>query len=293
MNAAITVRNLVKTFGSGRHTTVAVDDLDLSVREGTVHGFLGPNGAGKSTTIRAILGMLRPDSGTIDVLGHDPVSDPASATRRVAYVPGDVALWPQLTGMEAIDTLARLRDRHGGDDPARRAELIERFRLDPTKKVRSYSKGNRQKVMLVAALAADADVLILDEPTSGLDPLMEREFADCIRERVSTGTSVLLSSHILSEVQGLADDITIIRDGRLVESGPLRELAHLRGSKVTATLRDGTLYDEFVDKQDVPETLQRLLDDGAMDLTVADAGLGDIFMAHYAGTDHVTEAVEG
>ncbi|MFC3849106.1 ABC transporter ATP-binding protein [Corynebacterium hansenii] len=284
---AITVRGLTKRFGS----VTAVDDLDLTVRRGTVHGFLGPNGAGKSTTIRAILGMLRPDAGTIGVLGHDPVRDPASATARVAYVPGDVALWPQLTGGEALATMAKLRAGgagtsrgSAGDDPARRAELIERFRLDTSKRIRDYSKGNRQKVMLVAGLAADVDVLVLDEPTSGLDPLMEREFAACVRERVAEGASVLLSSHILSEVQDLADDITIIRDGRLVESGSLKDLTHLRGSRLQATLPDGSRVDRLLPRDDVPAALSDLLARGAADISCTDAGLEDIFLDHYSGT---------
>jgi len=280
---AITVRGLTKRFGS----FTAVDDLDLTVRRGTVRGFLGPNGAGKSTAIRAILGMLRPDGGTIDVLGHDPVRDPAAATARVAYVPGDVALWPQLTGGQTLATLAKLRAGGAGDsrgdDPAVRAELIERFRLDPTKKNREYSKGNRQKVMLVAALAADVDALVLDEPTSGLDPLMEREFAAVVRERVAAGASVLLSSHILSEVQDLADDITIIREGRLVESGSLADLTHLRGSKLAATLPDGSRVERLLPRDDVPAALSDLLSRGATDISCTDAGLEDIFLDHYSG----------
>ena len=283
---AITVRGLTKRFGS----FTAVDDLDLVVRRGTVHGFLGPNGAGKSTAIRAILGMLKPNAGTIDVLGHDPTRDPAAATARVAYVPGDVALWPQLTGGQTLATMAKLRasgagGAHGssGDDPALRAELIERFRLDPAKKNREYSKGNRQKVMLVAALAADVDVLVLDEPTSGLDPLMEREFAAVVRERVDAGASVLLSSHILSEVQDLADDITIIREGRLVESGSLKDLTHLRGSKLAATLPDGSRVDRVLPRDDVPAALSDLLTRGATDISCVDAGLDDIFLDHYSG----------
>lgn len=289
---AITVRGLTKRFGS----FTAVDDLDLTVRRGTVHGFLGPNGAGKSTAIRAILGMLRPDGGTIDVLGHDPVRDPAAATARVAYVPGDVALWPQLTGGQTLATLAKLRaggsggsgsgsPRSRGDDPALRAELVERFRLDPSKKIREYSKGNRQKVMLVAALSADVDALVLDEPTSGLDPLMEREFAAVVRERVDGGTSVLLSSHILSEVQDLADDITIIREGRLVESGSLADLTHLRGSRLAATLPDGSRVEHLLPRDEVPAALSDLLARGAADISCTDAGLEDIFLDHYSG-DH-------
>src|SRR3954452_10134846 len=229
-NAVISVRDLVKSFGSVR----ALDGLDLQVRPGEVHGFLGPNGAGKSTTIRALLGLLRVDSGTATVFGQDPWQDAVAIHRRLAYVPGDVALWPNLSGGETIDLLLRMR----GVDPGagHREELLERFDLDPTKKGRAYSKGNRQKVALVAAFAADVDLLVLDEPTSGLDPLMEQVFNECVAERLERGTTVLLSSHILSEVERLADRVTIIRDGRAVESGTLDELRHLRRSRITATL---------------------------------------------------------
>lgn len=277
--AAIEIRGLTKTFGA----TTAVDGLDLAVRPGSVHGFLGPNGAGKSTAIRALLGLIRPDAGRIRVLGHDPVADPAAATRRVAYVPGDVALWPRLTGAETLATLARLRggDRPG-DDPARRAGLIERFDLDPSKRVREYSKGNRQKVALIAAFAADVDALVLDEPTSGLDPLMERVFAECVAEAVDRGVAVLLSSHILSEVQALADEVTIIRAGAVVQSGPLAELTALRGARVTATLPDGSGVDELVDHAAVPARLRELLDAGAADLGCTPPALADVFLAHYA-----------
>jgi ABC-2 type transport system permease protein len=224
----IAIHDLVKTFGATR----ALDGLDLSVAAGEVHGFLGPNGAGKSTTIRALLGLLRTDSGSLSVFGLDPWADSVAIHRRLAYVPGDVALWPNLSGGETVDMLLRMR----GVDPrgTRREELLERFDLDPTKRGRAYSKGNRQKVALVAAFAADVDLLVLDEPTSGLDPLMEEVFADTLAERVAAGTTVLLSSHILSEVERLADRVTIIRGGRAVESGSLAELRHLRRTKVVA-----------------------------------------------------------
>ncbi|WJZ01731.1 ABC transporter ATP-binding protein [Corynebacterium freiburgense] len=273
----IEIVGLTKRYG----TVAAVDTLNLEVRTGTVHGFLGPNGAGKSTTIRALLGLIRPDAGSIKLLGQDPVRNPAVATRRVAYIPGDVALWPHLTGGQALTTLARLRDRTHGDNPKRRAELIERFAFDPTKRIRAYSKGNRQKIMIIAALAADVDVLVLDEPTSGLDPLMEREFASCIRERVNEGASVLLSSHILSEVQELADDITIIRNGKVVETGQLQQLTHLHGSRITATLPNGSHYDAIHSGDDIPTQLQTLLHAQATHITCTPAGLEDIFMDYY------------
>jgi ABC-2 type transport system ATP-binding protein len=227
MSSAISVTGLVKTFGS----TTALDGLALEVRTGEVHGFLGPNGAGKSTTIRVLLGLLRADAGQARLLGGDPWSDAATLHRRLAYVPGDVNLWPNLTGGEVIDVLSRLR---GGLDPRRRAELLERFDLDPTKKARSYSKGNRQKVALVAALASDVELFLLDEPTSGLDPLMEAVFQDYIRELRAGGRTVLLSSHILAEAEALSDRVSIIRQGRIVQSGTLEELRHLTRTTVIA-----------------------------------------------------------
>ena len=218
--AAIDISGLVKTFGHVR----ALDGLDLTVEAGEVHGFLGPNGAGKSTTIRVLLGLLRSDAGEVRLLGGDPWADAVELHRRIAYVPGDVNLWPNLTGGEAIDLLGRLR---GGIDPARRQDLIERFELDPTKKGRTYSKGNRQKVALVAGLASDAELLLLDEPTSGLDPLKETVFQECIEEARQAGRTVLLSSHILAEVEALCDRVSIIRAGRTVETGSLADLRHL------------------------------------------------------------------
>jgi ABC-2 type transport system ATP-binding protein len=225
MTSAISVSGLVKTFGSVR----ALDGLDLSVATGEVHGFLGPNGAGKSTTIRILLGLMRADAGEARLLGGDPWADAVALHRRLAYVPGDVNLWPNLTGGEAIDLLGRMR---GGLDPARRAELLERFELDPTKKGRTYSKGNRQKVALVAALAADVELLVLDEPTSGLDPLKEAEFRRCVDEWRGGGRTVLLSSHILAEVEALCDRVTIIRAGKTVESGSLADLRHLTRTSI-------------------------------------------------------------
>lgn len=226
----IDVRGLTKNFGAFK----ALDALDLEVEVGEVHGFLGPNGAGKSTTIRALLGLLRVNGGEARVFGLDPWKDSPQIHRRLAYVPGDVALWPNLSGGESIDLLLRLR----GIDPmtSKRAALLERFELDPTKKGRAYSKGNRQKVALVAAFAAPVDLMILDEPTSGLDPLMEQVFTACVVEAKAAGSTVLLSSHILSEVERLADRVTIIREGRTVETGTLAEMRHLRRTKIQATL---------------------------------------------------------
>jgi ABC-2 type transport system ATP-binding protein len=227
MTLAVSVSGLHKSFGR----TVALDGLDLEVRTGEVHGFLGPNGSGKSTTIRVLLGLLRADSGEVRLLDGDPWRDAAALHRRLAYVPGDVNLWPNLTGGEVIDLLARLR---GGHDVRRRGELLERFDLDPTKRSRSYSKGNRQKVALVAALATDAELLILDEPTSGLDPLMEAVFQECIGEVKHEGRTVLLSSHILAEAEALSDRVSIIRSGRVVQSGSLSEMRHLTRTTVVA-----------------------------------------------------------
>src|ERR1700738_4390879 len=208
MENAISISGLHKSFGR----TKALDGLDLQVATGEVHGFLGPNGAGKSTTVRVLLGLLHADSGSARLLGGDPWADATALHRRLAYVPGDVTLWPNLSGGEVIDLL-------GGLDPKRRATLLERFDLDPRKKGRTYSKGNRQKVALVAALASDVELLLLDEPTSGLDPLMEEVFRECIAEERRRGRTVLLSSHILAEVEAVCDRVTIIRAGRVVERG--------------------------------------------------------------------------
>jgi ABC-2 type transport system ATP-binding protein len=227
---AVEITGLTKRFGDVR----ALDGLDLTVEPGQVAGFLGPNGAGKSTTLRILLGLLRADGGSARLLGGDPWADAVALHRRLAYVPGEVTLWPNLTGGEVIDLLVRLRGRPDG---RRKQELLERFELDPTKKTRTYSKGNRQKVALVAALAADVELLVLDEPTSGLDPLMEAVFTECIAEARDAGRSVLLSSHILAEVEKLCDTVTIIRNGRTVESGTLPQLRHLTRNTVTAVTR--------------------------------------------------------
>jgi|SRR5680860_1120701 len=256
MNAAISVSGIVKTFGA----TVALDGLDLEVDPGEVHGFLGPNGSGKSTTIRVLLGLLRADSGSAVLLDGDPWRDAASLHRRLSYVPGDVNLWPNLTGGEVIDLLSRLR---GGLDKAKREELLERFDLDPTKKARSYSKGNRQKVALVATLASNAELLLLDEPTSGLDPLMEAVFQSCIREVKAQGRTVLLSSHILAEVEALCDRVSIIRAGRTVQTGTLSDLRHLTRTTVVAeTVRHADGLDA------VPGVANASLSDGRVSFDV-------------------------
>jgi len=291
MATAISVSGLVKTFGPTR----ALDGLDLAVEAGEVHGFLGPNGAGKSTTIRVLLGLLRADAGDVRLLGGDPWADAVPLHRRLAYVPGDVNLWPNLSGGEAIDLLGRLR---GGLDARRRTELLERFDLDPTKKARAYSKGNRQKVALVAALASNAELLLLDEPTSGLDPLMESVFQQCIREVKAEGRTVLLSSHILAEVEALCHRVSIIRAGRTVESGSLDELRHLtRTSIVAETERppDGLdrlagVHDLIVDGNearfdvDTPQlgaVLQYLTSLGVRSLVSRPPTLEELFLRHY------------
>src|SRR3954454_16071292 len=278
MSTAIDVSGVVKTFGRTR----ALDGLDLTVSTGEVHGFLGPNGAGKSTTLRILLGLYRKDAGEARLLDGDPWQDAVALHRRLAYVPGDVMLWPNLSGGEAIDLLGRLR---GGIDPRRRAALLERFELDPTKKGRAYSKGNRQKVALVAALASDAELLLLDEPTSGLDPLMEEVFRACVGEERSRGRTVLLSSHILSEVEALCDRVTIIREGRTVESGTLTELRHLTRITIEADLADGTHVREQVEPRAVQATLERLVKVGVKSLVSHPPTLEELFLRHYEGSD--------
>ena len=255
---AIELTGLVKTFGAVR----ALDGLDLVVETGEVHGFLGPNGAGKSTTMRVLLGLLRADAGTARLLGGDPWRDVAELHQRIAYVPGDVPLWPNLTGGEVIDVLGRLR---GGLDDKLRKQMLERFELDPRKKSRTYSKGNRQKVALVAAFSAEADLYLLDEPTSGLDPLMEAVFQECVEEVVGRGATVLLSSHILAEVERLADRVSIIRAGRNVQSGTLSELRTLTRTTVLAVTR------QSVDLTGIPGVHDPAYDDahGSHTVTVA------------------------
>lgn len=286
------MQGVVKRFG----TTTALDGLDLSVAPGEVHAFLGPNGAGKTTTLRVLLGLLRADSGAITVLGRDPWTDAVAIHRSLAYVPGDVSLWPGLTGGEVLDLLGRL---HGGANSARRAELVELFDLDPRKRSRTYSKGNRQKVALIAALATDAEVYLLDEPTSGLDPIMESHFRDCVRDLKGQGRTILLSSHILSEAEALCDRVSIIRDGRTVESGTLAELRHLTRTSVTAQVsatpigladlpgvHDVTLVDGQVQAQvesgAMPAFVSALADAGVKELQSQPPTLEDLFLQHYS-----------
>ena len=295
---AIEITGLTKSFGSAR----ALDGLDLSVAEGEVHGFLGPNGAGKSTTIRVLLGLVRADSGRARLLGGDPWADSVTLHRHLAYVPGDVTLWPSLTGGETIDLLARLR---GGIDEARRAELVERFDLDPSKKARTYSKGNRQKVSLVSAFASHARLLLLDEPSSGLDPLMEKVFQQCVAEAAQRGTTVLLSSHVLAETEALCRRVTIIRAGRTVESGTLESMRHLSRTSIEAEMTgapvdlsgiegvvdvsvEGATVRAQVDSASLGEVVKRLGDAGVRSLISRPPTLEDLFLRHY----DVTESAE-
>lgn len=293
MTAAIHVENLSKAFGP----TKALDGLDLTVETGQVMGFLGPNGSGKSTTIRVLMGLLRHDSGEVRVLGQDPWSDAVELHRRIAYVPGDVNLWPGLTGGETIDLFGRLGS---GLDPKRRTEMIERFDLDPTKKGRTYSKGNRQKVALVAALAGAADLFIFDEPTAGLDPLMETIFQNTINEMLTDGKTVLLSSHILAEVESLCDQVTIIREGHSVEAGTLAELRHLTRTSVEATttapiapMAEADGVTDFVAHTGhraafsvadakLAEVMNQLADLGIEAIESQPPTLEELFMRHYA-----------
>ncbi|MEE6168053.1 MULTISPECIES: ABC transporter ATP-binding protein [unclassified Mycolicibacterium] len=291
-DTAIEIHSLSKSFGR----TKALDGLNLSVAPGAVTGFLGPNGAGKSTTIRVLLGLLRADGGTVRLLGGDPWHDAVALHRRIAYVPGDVTLWPNLTGMQVIDFLTGLRGNN--IDTRRRDQLIERFELDPHKKARTYSKGNRQKVAIVAAFSTNAELYILDEPTSGLDPLMEKAFQQCVSEVSSRGAAVLLSSHILAEVEKLCDSVTIIRAGRTVRSGTLSQLRHLMQTTVQVrTNTDGQVlqrmpfvhdfsiadghYRFSVDRNDLDRTMAELADLGIKDLSVTPASLEDLFLREY------------
>ncbi|PZS39592.1 MAG: hypothetical protein DLM62_07430 [Pseudonocardiales bacterium] len=292
MTAVIEAAGLQKTFGRTR----ALDGLDLTVAAGEVHGFLGPNGGGKTTTIRVLLGLIRAGGGTARLLGGDPWPEATTLHRRLAYVPGDVTLWPNLSGGEVIDLLGRL---HGGLDEKRKAALLEKFELDPATKSRSYSKGNRQKVALVAAFSSGAELLILDEPTSGLDPLMEAAFRDCVNEEREAGRTVLLSSHILSEVEALCERVTIIRAGRTVDSGALADLRHLSRTSVRAELDrppeglaglpgvhdleiTGNRVSCQVDNDALGELLRLLAAAGVRSLVSQPPTLEELFLRHYA-----------
>lgn len=288
---AIHMEKLTKSFGA----TKALAGIDLTVNQGEVHGFIGPNGAGKSTTIRILLGILRKTSGKVTLLGGDPWKDAVELHRRIAYVPGDVTLWPDLSGGEIIDLLGRL---HGGLNVSRKKQLLARFQLDPTKKSRTYSKGNRQKVALVAAFSCDADLYLLDEPTSGLDPLMEMVFQEYVLEVKKAGKTVFLSSHILSEVEALCDHVSIIRQGQIVESGKLSELRHLTRTTVKVetqiaaqgldkvygvhdVYQDGRKYRFSADSNAMTEIMRFLLPLGIKTLTVEPPSLEELFMRHY------------
>jgi ABC-2 type transport system ATP-binding protein len=302
MSIAIQISALNKSYGRIR----ALDGLELGVSTGQVHGFLGPNGAGKTTTLRILLGLLRADTGKVLLLEGDPWRDAVALHRRLAYVPGDVTLWPNLSGGEVIDLLGRMR---GGLDPKRRANLLERFDLDPTRKGRAYSKGNRQKVALIAALASDVELLILDEPTSGLDPLMEAVFRECIEEERRQGRTVLLSSHILAEVEAVCDRVTIIRKGRTVESGTLSELRHLTRTSISAELAnppsgldellgvydlhvDGTRVHCEVDAAGLGDVLRHLTSAGVRSLVSQPPTLEELFLRHYQ-SDQTSEGGPG
>lgn len=285
---------LTKKFGD----FAALDGVDIEVGKGEVYGFIGPNGAGKSTTIRVLLGILKATEGQATIFGKDVWKDAVDIHKRVAYVPGDVNLWPNLTGGEVIDLFIKLR---GGNNKSRREELIRRFDLDPSKKCRTYSKGNRQKVALVAALSSDADLYILDEPTSGLDPLMERVFQECVREAKAEGKSILLSSHILSEVEQLCDKVAIIRQGKIIEKGTLKELRHLTGTMLLVETKepmpnlaevkgvqgieqkDGALSFQ-VDQEELDHVVRYVSGFGIIRMESAPPTLEELFMRHYEGT---------
>lgn len=286
--------NLTKKFGN----FTALDNVNLEVKKGEVYGFIGPNGAGKSTTIRVLLGILKATSGGAMIFGQDVWNEAVDIHKRIAYVPGDVNLWPNLTGGEVIDLFVKLR---GTNNESKREELIERFDLDPTRKCRTYSKGNRQKVALIAAFSSDADLYILDEPTSGLDPLMERVFQECVLEAKAEGKSVLLSSHILSEVERLCDKVSIIREGKIIESGSLDELRHLTRTILHVETKEPMLELDgvkgvhdiekedqtvtfHVDTEEMDHVMKYVSQYGIVKLESAPPTLEDLFMRHYEGT---------
>ena len=299
MEKVVDIKRVTKKFGDFK----ALDEVDFSVRKGEVFGFIGPNGAGKSTTIRILLGILKATEGQATIFGKDVWNDSMEIHRQIAYVPGDVNLWPNLTGGEVIDLFAKLR---GGRQTKRREELLERYKLDPTKKCRTYSKGNRQKVALVSALLSEADLYIFDEPTSGLDPLMEQTFLEDVRNLRQEGKSVLLSSHILSEVEKLCDRVGIIRDGTIIEQGSLEELRHLTRHHVlletTSSLdglrdvegvhdvnQDGNTYRFQVNAEQMDQVIKFASQYPIQKFESAPPTLEDLFMRHYEGTDEVVE----
>ncbi|MGP4072663.1 ABC transporter ATP-binding protein [Piscibacillus sp. B03] len=284
---------LKKNFGK----VEALKGVDIELNKGEVYGFIGPNGAGKSTTIRILLGILKPTSGKGAIFGKDVWTDAVEIHKRIAYVPGDVNLWSNLTGGEVIDFFTKMRGAEINLE--RKEELIKKFQLDPTKKCGTYSKGNRQKVALVSAFAADADLYILDEPTSGLDPLMERVFQECVLEAKAEGKSVLLSSHILSEVEKLCDKVGIIRDGEIIESGSLEDLRHLTRTTILIETKhplsldsingvhdvqnEGNRYQFQVDTDQLDDVMKHISQAGVTKLESAPPTLEDLFMRHYEG----------
>ena len=293
--SVLETKDLRKTFGK----TAALDGVDLTVQEGEVFGFIGPNGAGKSTTIRCLLGIIKASAGAATIFGKDAWKDAVEIHGNLAYVPGDVNLWSSLTGGEVIDFFLRLRKVR---EDSYKDELIERFDFDPTKKCGAYSKGNRQKVALIAAFSADAKLYILDEPTSGLDPLMERVFRECVAEAKERGASVLLSSHILSEVEQLCDRISIIRQGRIIDTGSLAQMRHLTRNKMcveTATplasiasvpgIYNVTVENQLtsfdMDNEQTEAILRYLADKGVTHMTSTPPTLEELFMSHYSNVD--------
>ena len=299
----VEIKDLTKEFGNFK----ALDHVELTMNEGEICGFIGPNGAGKSTTIRVLLGMLKPTSGSVKIFGLDAWRDAVQIHKRVAYVPGDANLWPNLTGGEVIDLFLKMR---GNRSQSKREELVERFELDPTKKCRTYSKGNRQKIALISAFASEADLYILDEPTSGLDPLMERIFQECVLEAKAKGKSVLLSSHILSEVEKLCDKIAIIRQGRIIETGTLSGMRHLTRTKLTIKTKElvpalqkvkgvhnfeqsDSEYVFQVDTEELGNIIHYISSYGILKLESAPPTLEDLFMRHYEGTEEKQHPVGG
>ncbi|MCE7793986.1 ABC transporter ATP-binding protein [Salipaludibacillus sp. CUR1] len=291
--SVIRAQGLTKNFGKFK----ALNGVNLEVEKGEVYGFIGPNGAGKSTTIRVLLGVLKATEGNAEIFGMDAWTEAVEIHKRIAYVPGDVNLWPNLTGGEVIDLFVKLR---GGSQRTKREELIDRFKLDPSKKCRTYSKGNRQKVALIAAFSSEAGLFILDEPTSGLDPLMERVFQECVKEAKNEGKSILLSSHILSEVERLCDKVGIIREGKMIESGTLEELRHLTRTQLHVETREpspdlvkipgvhnlqknGRAATFQVDSEKLEDVISYLSSYGVLKLESAPPKLEDLFMRHYKG----------